>query len=71
MSAIIIAYWASYFISEGVIIGIMTVGGLFNDANFGTILGFLFCFCLSAVPISFFIFAFFDAPQSASQFNIL
>jgi len=74
-----LAYWTSYFISEGVLIGftlsflcsIMTVGGLFNHANFGTILGFLFCFCLSAVPFSFFICAFFDAPQSASQFTIL
>jgi len=74
-----LAYWASYFISEGVLIGfmlsflctIMTVGGLFNNANFGTILGFLFCFCLSSVPFSFFICAFFDTPQSASQFTIL
>jgi len=74
-----LVYWTSYFISDGVLIGftpsflcsIMTVGGMFNHANFGTILGFLVCFCLSAVPFSFFICAFFDAPQSASQFTIL
>ena len=74
-----LAYWASYFISEGVIIGfplsflcsIISVGGLFNHANFGTILGFHFCFCLSAVPFAFFICVFFDVPQSASQFTIL
>ena len=70
-----IAYWSSYFISEGVITGfllsflctIFTVGGLFNNANFGTILGLLFIFCLSAGPFAFFVCAFFDTPQTSGQ----
>ena len=69
------AYWTSYFISDGIILGFLlsflctlfTVGGLFNDANFGTILGLLFVFCLSAVPFSFFICSFFDTPQTSGQ----
>ena len=69
------AYWTSYFISEGVILGfllsfiltIMSTGGLFNSADFGVVLGFLFVFCLSAVPFSFFICAFFDTPQTSGQ----
>ncbi len=70
-----IAYWTSYFISDGVITGfvlsflctIFTVGGLFNEANFGQILGLLFVFCLSAVPFAFFLCAFFDTPQTSGQ----
>lgn len=70
-----IAYWVSYFISEGIILGfsisilctIMSAGGLFNNGNFGEVLGMLLVFCLSAVPFSFFITAFFDTPQSAGQ----
>jgi hypothetical protein len=69
------AYWTSYFISEGVILGflmsfilaIVSIGGLFNSADFGVVLGFLFVFCLSAVPFSFFICAFFDTPQTSGQ----
>jgi hypothetical protein len=72
------AYWVSYFISDGIILGfllsllctIFTVGGLFNDANFGTILGLLFVFCLSAVPFAFFICSFFDTPQTSGQATI-
>lgn len=70
-----LAYWLSYFISDGVILGgflsflctLFTVGGLFNHGNFGAILGLLFCFCLSAVPFCFFICAFFDTPQTSGQ----
>jgi len=70
-----IAYWLSYFISEGVILGfllsfiltIISAGGLFNDGNFGAVLGYLFVFCLSAVPFCFFICAFFDTPQTSGQ----
>ena len=73
-----VAYYLSYFISDGIILGfllsfgctIFTVGGLFNDANFGTILGLLFSFCLSAVPFSFFLTAFFDTAQSSGQATI-
>jgi hypothetical protein len=69
------AYWTSYFISDGVILGfilsflctILTVGGLFNGANFGVILGLLYCFCLSAVPFAFFLCSFFDTPQTSGQ----
>jgi hypothetical protein len=70
-----VAYWTSYFISDGIILGfilsflctIFTVGGLFNEANFGEILGLLFMFCLSAVPFAFFITSFFDTPQTSGQ----
>ena len=70
-----VAYWTSYFISEGVIVGfllsfiltIISAGGLFNDGNFGVVLGYLFVFCLSAVPFCFFICAFFDTPQTSGQ----
>ena len=70
-----VAYWSSYIISDGVILGfalsflctLFTVGGLFNEANFGAILGLLFVFCLSAVPFAFFICAFFDTPQTSGQ----
>eukprot|EP01032_Pedospumella_encystans_P032039 gene32039-36170_t len=70
-----VAYYTSYFISDGVILGFLlsflvtlfTVGGLFNGANFGVILGFLFVFCLSAIPFAFFVCAFFDTPQTSGQ----
>jgi ATP-binding cassette subfamily A (ABC1) protein 3 len=70
-----IAYWTSYFISEGIITGfilsftltLFTVGGLFNAANFGVILGLMFVFCLSAVPFCFFLCAFFSTPQTSGQ----
>jgi hypothetical protein len=70
-----VAYWTSYFISDGIILGfilsflctLFTVGGLFNGANFGAILGLLFVFCLSAVPFAFFICSFFDTPQTSGQ----
>ena len=70
-----VAYWTSYFISEGVVLGfvlslilsIISTGGLFNSGSFGAILGFLFVFCLSAVPFCFFICAFFDTPQTSGQ----
>eukprot|EP01038_Epipyxis_sp_PR26KG_P014727 gene14727-19795_t len=67
------SYWISYFIFEGVLTGfiisfictIFTVGGLFNDGNFGEILGLLFVFSLAAVPFAFFLCSFFDNPQVA------
>lgn len=70
-----VAYYISYFISDGIILGfflsfictLFTVGGLFNGANFGVILGLFFTFCLSAVPFSFFICSFFDTPQTSGQ----
>mmetsp|Transcript_26129 Transcript_26129/g.35915 ORF Transcript_26129/g.35915 Transcript_26129/m.35915 type:complete len:1375 (+) Transcript_26129:1-4125(+) len=70
-----VAYWSSYFISDGIITGfilsfictIITTGGLFNNANFGEILGLLFVFCLSAVPFAFFLCSFFDTPQTSGQ----
>lgn len=70
-----VAYYTSYFVSDGIILGFLlsflvtlfTVGGLFNGANFGVILGFLFVFCLSAIPFAFFVCAFFDTPQTSGQ----
>jgi len=69
------AYWTSYFISDGVVLGfvlsflctIVSAAGLFNDANFGAVLGLLFVFCLSAVPFAFFLCSFFDTPQTSGQ----
>lgn len=69
------AYYLSYFVTEGILIGflvsfvasIISLGGLFNDANFGEILGFLFVFCLSVIPFCFFLCCFFDTPQTAGQ----
>jgi len=70
-----LAYWVSYFITEGVFVGfllsfiltIISAGGLFNDGDFGVVLVHLFVFCLSAVPFCFFICAFFDTPQTSGQ----
>ncbi len=71
-----VAYWMSYFISDGIILGLILSlicaifsagGGLFNDTNFGVIWGFLLVYCLSAVPFAFFICAFFDTPQTSGQ----
>lgn len=70
-----VAYWASYFITDGIILGfilsflctLFTVGGLFNGANFGVLLGIFLVFCLSAVPFCFFLCAFFDTPQTSGQ----
>lgn len=70
-----VAYWISYFITDGVILGfvlsflctIFTVGGLFDGANFGTILGLFYVFCLAAVPFCFFVCSFFDTPQTSGQ----
>jgi len=69
------AYWLSYFIADGVVIGgilsflgaLLSTGGLFNGANFFTVFFLLFFFCLSAVSFNFFIAAFFDTPQTSGQ----
>lgn len=69
------AYWLSYFISDGVILGgllsflcaIVSLGGLFNGANFIVVFGFYFLFCMSAVCFNFFVAAFFDTPQTSGQ----
>ncbi len=71
-----VAYWMSYFISDGIILGALLSligailsagGGLFNEASFGVVWGFLFIFCLSGVPFAFFICSFFDTPQTSGQ----
>lgn len=69
------AYWISYFIFDGIIIGflvsficaVISGGALFNGANFGEILGLLFIYCLSVVPFCFWVTCFFDTPQTAGQ----
>ena len=73
-----IAYWVGYFLSDGVILGflmsftcaIMSTGGLFNNANFGVVLGLLLVFCISAVPFAFFLTSFFDTPQTSGQVTL-
>lgn len=73
-----VAYWTSYMVSDGIIVGfataflscILSTGGLYNSADFGTILGFLFAFFLAVVPFSCFISAFFDTPQTAGQASL-
>lgn len=75
MGMLEISYWLGYFITEAIITGfvvsflctIVSSGGLFNGANFGTILGILLVYCLSVVPFCFFITCFFDTPQTAGQ----
>lgn len=69
------AYWLSYFLADGVLLGfvlsfvcaIISTGGLFNEANFGDILGFLFVFCLAGMSFAFFLTSVFNTPQSAGQ----
>ena len=69
------AYWVSYFLTDGIILGfilslvctILTVGGLFNSGGFGAIFGLFLVFCLAAVPFGFFLTAFYDTPQSCGQ----
>jgi hypothetical protein len=73
-----VAYWTAYFISDGVILGliisflcaILSTYGLFNEGNFGDILGMLYLFCLSSVTFGFFICSFFDTPQTSGQVTI-
>jgi len=70
-----VAYWVSYFLADGVLLGgfmsilctIMTVGGMFNEGNFGEIFVLLFLFCLSVTAMSFALTAFFDTSQSSGQ----
>jgi ATP-binding cassette subfamily A (ABC1) protein 5 len=72
------AYWISYFISDGILLGfllsfmcaIISIG-LFNNANFGLVLGMFFVYSLSAIPFGFFICSFFDTPQTAGQATLL
>lgn len=72
------AYWSSYFISDGIVLGffislacsIVSTYGLFNHGNFFAIFGLLFLFCVSIVPFGFFICSFFDTPQTSGQITI-
>lgn len=69
------AYWVSYFISDGIVLGflvtlfccILSTYGLFNQANFGAIFALLFLFCIASAPFGFFLCSFFDTPQTAGQ----
>lgn len=69
------AYWVSYFISDGLVLGfivsmfctILSTPGLFNEGNFGSIFAMLFLFCIASVPFGFFLCSFFDTPQTAGQ----
>ena len=69
------AYWVSYFISDGIILGfvlsfmgaIISAGGAFPGMDFGSVLGLLFVFCLSVTPFAFFLCSFFDTPQTSGQ----
>jgi hypothetical protein len=69
------AYWISYFISDGLILGflvamfcsILSTPGLFNEGNFGAIFAMLFLYCIASVPFGFFLCSFFDTPQTAGQ----
>jgi hypothetical protein len=64
-------YWLSYFVMDGVLIGLVisllcticTTGGLFSDGNFGDIFALLFVFCIAAEPFVFMICSFFSNPQ--------
>jgi hypothetical protein len=73
-----VAYWISYFLSDGIILGFLisfvcalcSTYGLFNDGNFFDILGMLFLFCMSSVTFGFFLCSFLDSPQTAGQITI-
>jgi hypothetical protein len=73
------AYWISYFISDGVILGfaisficaLISLGGLFNDGGFGPVLGLLFVFCLSTTTFSFFLSSFSDNAQFGTQSTVM
>lgn len=74
-----ISYWISYFISEGIVIGLLQslLGAclsiyepVFNDGNFFNILGLLFAASLSLTTFAFFLCSFFDTPQTAGQATI-
>eukprot|EP01040_Poterioochromonas_malhamensis_P017522 gene17522-20172_t len=73
------AYWISYFISDGVILGfiisflcaLISQGGLFNDGNFGAVLGLLFIFCMSSTTFSFFLSSFSNNAQFGTQSTIM
>jgi hypothetical protein len=43
---------------------------MFNNVNFGSILGTFFVFCLASVPFSMFIASFFSSPQLAEQASL-
>jgi hypothetical protein len=70
-----VAYWTSYIISDGIIFGfvlsmlcaILSTYGLFNNGNFGAIFGLIWLFCISSLPFTFFLSAFFDTPQTTGQ----
>jgi len=69
------AYWMSYFIAEGVVVGFMlsllgaiiSTGEAFPGMGFGNVLGLLFVYCLSVTPFAFFLCSFFDTPQTSGQ----
>lgn len=73
------AYWLSYFISDGIILGfalsflctVISAGGMFNDGNFGEVLGLLFVFCLSMTSFGFFLSAFSDSAQFGTQITVV
>jgi ATP-binding cassette, subfamily A (ABC1), member 3 len=70
-----VAYWFSYFISDGVIIGffmslmiaIMSIGPAFRYDNVGEVFGFFWLFYIASVPFASFVVSLFDTPQNASQ----
>lgn len=72
------AYWISYFLYDGVFLGfiisflsaVISSGGLFNDGNFGDVLGLFLVFCLSATTFSFFLTSVFDTPQTSGQVTL-
>lgn len=74
-----ISYFMSYFISEGILMGfcismicsLASLYGLFNHADFGTVLGMMFSYCLASASFSFFLCSFFDTPQTAGQATLL
>ncbi|RYH31736.1 ATP-binding cassette domain-containing protein [archaeon] len=71
------AYWISYFISEsftGIFLSFFCAvisSTYFGGANFGTVLGLLFVYCLSVVPFSFALCTLMDTPETAGQVSLL
>lgn len=74
-----ISYWIANVVTEGIVVGlgtaiilaIISIAGLFNEARFVFVLVFLGVYYASAMSFSFFISSFSDSTQVATEFVTL
>lgn len=72
------SYPIAYFLSDGLIIGIIyafigsifSLSGLYNHTNIGNIFGYLLLYSLTLIPFSFFICCFVRTPQTTGQVSL-